>query len=510
MSRVAVILAVVVTALSAIAGCSRREPGWDCATISSYPRISPDYSGIVIPPNIAPMNFRILEAADSCYVTALNDDGKKLTVYSKNRMIKFPAKKWKQLLSASKGQRILFDVYVKNNNSWTRFESIVNRVADEKIDSFLAYRFIIPVHNWWKDIELHQRDLESFRTKALLSGKDFSNGCINCHSFRNNSPDCMSIATRSTKFGSASLVIKDGEIRKIDTKWGYTAWHPTGRIAAYSTNKVVQFFHTTGLEIRDVADLDSAILYYNTETQKVKIAGALADKSRLETYPAWSPDGKYLYYCSAPLLWKDRNSVPPENYKNLRYSLMRTSYDIDSDSWGRPEIVLSSEKTDKSILLPRISPDGKHLVFCMCQYGCFPVYQPSSDLYVMDLDTLEYKELEHVNSPYSESWHSFSSNSRWLAFSSKKTGGLLTRTWFAYIDENGNASKPFILPQKQPDFYDSLIHIFSVPELIVSPVDVPARTIARAVRSSDKIDVALPISGATPKAHASDPWKQRE
>ena len=456
------------------------------------------------------MNFQILEKADSTCVDVRNDDGNNFTVYSTNAQIKMPIGKWKKLLAASKGNQIYFDIYTKNENSWTKFEPIANKVANEKIDPYLAYRYITPIHNWWKDVSIYQRNLENFKTKTILHGEDFSNSCTNCHSFANNSPQTMSIATRSRKFGSSSIVIKDSGIQKINTKWGYTAWHPSGKIAAYSTNKVVQFFHSTGVEIRDVADLDSAILYYNTQTQKVKTTPALSDKKQLETYPTWSPDGKYLYYCSAPILWEDRNSVPPKNYNQLKYSLMRISYDIQTDTWGQPETILSSEKTQKSILLPRISPDGKHLVFCMTKYGCFPIYQPSSDLFILNTDTLQYNPLTPANSPYSESWHSFSSNSRWLTFSSKKNGGVLTRTWFTYIDENGEASKPFILPQKQPDHYDSLTKVFSVPELITSPVDISHKTIAKAARSTDRVNVKLPISGATKKTGSSDPWKQRE
>ena len=319
----------------------------------------------------------------------------------------------------------------------------------------------------------------------------------------------MSIATRSSKYGSSSILIKNDNVRKLNTKWGYTAWHPSGGIAAYSANKVIQFFHSTGLEIRDVADLDSAILYYDTRTEKVKTAPALSDKNQLETYPAWSPDGKYLYYCSAPILWKDRNSVPPENYDKVKYSLMRISYDIQSDTWGSPETVISARDTRKSILLPRISPDGKYLVFCMSQYGCFPIYQPSSDLYIMNMENFRYRPLTALNSDYSESWHTFSSNSRWLAFSSKRNGGILTRIWFTYIDGNGKASKPFVLPQRKPDHYDSLTKVFSVPELVKSPVQAKYSKIVKTALSADGINVKLPISGATKKS-SSDPWKQRE
>jgi hypothetical protein len=320
----------------------------------------------------------------------------------------------------------------------------------------------------------------------------------------------MSIATRSSKLGSTSLVVTGDSVEEVNTKWGYTAWHPSGKIAAYSLNRVLQCFHTAGLEIREVVDLDSAILYYDVASGKVKKTAALTDKDVLECYPTWSADGKYLYYSCAPVIWGDRNKVPPDNYLQVKYDLMRISYDIETDTWGSPEMVLSSKETGKSILLPRLSGDGKYLVFCMCDYGCFPISQQSSDLYVMEVETLKYRKIASVNSDYSESWHSFSSNSRWLAFSSKANGGIFTRTYFSFIDESGNFSKPFILPQKDPEYYDSLLWTFSVPELITSPIAVSKLAFAKAARSKDKKPLVLPITGPTQKAYKFDQWQVRE
>ena len=71
--------------------------------------------------------------------------------------------------------------------------------------------------------------------------------------------------------------------------------------------------------------------------------------------------------------------------KSVKYDLVRISYDIGQDKWGEPETVLSSKDTGLSIAMPRVSPDGRWLLFCMCEYGYFPTWQQSSDLYIMDL-----------------------------------------------------------------------------------------------------------------------------
>jgi hypothetical protein len=70
-----------------------------------------------------------------------------------------------------------------------------------------------------------------------------------------------------------------------------------------------------------------------------------------------------------------------------------------------------------------------------------------------------------LNSDFTESYHSWSSNSRWLVFSSKRTDGLTARPYLSYIDANGTASAPIILPQKDPSFYDDFMKTYNVPEL---------------------------------------------
>jgi len=414
------------------------------------------------------------------------------------------------MLGANRGNKVLFDVYVKDGgHGWRRFQTISNSIAREGIDDTLVYRLMRPVYTEWNQIGIYQRCLETYEQSLVMHNRSFGSGCLNCHSFVGNDPNLLTIGLRSQIYGDATLLACSGTVTKIGAKWGYTAWHPSGRLAVYSINKVRQFYHAGGTEVRDVVDLDSALACYDLRSQRVVCPPPLSEKDRLETYPAWSPDGRYLYYCSAPILWKDRDTVPPENYDQVRYDLRRISYDVDQDEWGQAETVLSAEQTGLSILLPRVSPNGRFLLFCMCRYGCFPVYQPSSDLYMMDLSTRRYTRLA-INSEYSESWHSWSSNGHWIAFSSKRQGGFFTRTYLSYVDGNGTAYKPFVLPQRDPTTYDRQLETYSVPELVKGPVRTRQTLLARAARSEASVKVDVPITGATPQARRPEPSQERE
>lgn len=153
-------------------------------------------------------------------------------------------------------------------------------------------------------------------------------------------------------------------------------------------------------------------------------------------------------------------------------------------------------RTGKSNINPRISPDGRFLLSSMCNHSDFALYQPDSDLYLLNLESGEYWKLE-CNSEFAESWHSWSSNGRWIIFSSKRPTGIFTWLYLSHIDQAGHASKPFILPQRDPGYYDDLLFLYSVPEFITGPVEASPAELLQAVRDtlraqSDGVPVGTP------------------
>lgn len=180
-----------------------------------------------------------------------SNSGVEVGIVSKTGRIQIPLRKWRTLLNLNKGQKLFIDIYVKDKeNKWHQFKRITNTIAKESIDEILVYRFMKPIFKWWKNIGIYQRNLTDFDVSPILQGRSFGGGCLNCHSFVGNAPDTMTIGLRSATYGSHTLLTNKGKIDKIGAKWGYTSWHPSGRLAVYSINKVRQFFNTEGLEIR--------------------------------------------------------------------------------------------------------------------------------------------------------------------------------------------------------------------------------------------------------------------
>jgi Tol biopolymer transport system component len=498
----------------------------DYVTVDRAPAIKPDYSGCVIPPNSAPLNFQVQQDGTHYAVKIYSKHGEPMEVFSRSPKIIIPMNAWHKLLSENKGEELYFSIFVKSREgSWNRFSPVTNKIAREDIDGFIVYRKMQPTHHHtMSEMSVCQRNLENYDETILLdNGYNKSDSwysgyidCVNCHTFCNNRPKKTLLGVRGYLPGGATspastLFIDNNQVKKIGTKFGYTSWHPSGRLAIYSINNLPMFFHSARDEVRDTVNLDSLLAYFLADSMTIKTVAQISQKERLENWPAWSADGRYLYFCSAPKLWskEDLKKHPPDGYRDVRYDLVRISYDIDTDTWGRVETILSAKDTGRSIAMPRVSPDGRWLSFCMIDYGYFPPWHSGSDLYLMDLKAAQetgqhkYRRLE-INSDQSESWQCWSSNSRWIVFSSKRDYGVFTKPYFSYVDQQGKVYKPVLLPQKDPEFYESCVRTFNTPELIIEPVKATGEKLRRVVRNQKAIAVEIPVTMATPKEPGAD------
>jgi hypothetical protein len=498
----------------------RHGPPGDVRPVGRAPRLVPDYAGVTIPPNIAPLNFRIDEPGSRCHARFTGPSGAALEVDSRDTEIRIPAKAWHRLLKEAEGGDLTMQAWVQGaDGDWGEYDATRLHVAEAPIDPYVVYRLMDPIYRIVMQTDIRQRSLEGFDDTALVSAKSFD-GCINCHTFPQNDPDLMVLHMRSGKydFGAGMLLITPDGIRKIRTSTArlpglaaFTSWHPNRHLVAFSVNSVRQFFHTSRNEVRDVYDLKSYLAVYDFESGMVTSTAAITRPDRLETFPCWAPDGRRLYYSSAPVLWTgEGENVNIDRYAEVRYSVERIPYDPATGEWGESEVVLDADALGRSITQPRISPDGRFMVTCMSDYSTFPSFQPSADLYLTDLQSGETRRME-CNSDRSESWHSWSSNGRWLAFSSKRADGQFIRVYFAYVDGEGRARKPFVLPQKSPTFYDSFIRLNQLPELVTGPVRAGGDTISAAIRTGDWEGVAESVTGATPAAPPGpapmpEPW----
>ena len=448
--------------------------------LNERPDIFPDYSDVVIPPNIAPVNFQIREESERYRVrfVAGNDSFDVVC----NRQVDIPARKWKKLLTGNTGKNLKIRLFAQKERHWEQYLDLSLFIAAEPVDPYIAYRLIKPGYEYWDQMGIYQRHLESFNETPVLVNTLTDGSCMNCHAFCSNNPQKMLFHNRATHPGT--ILVNEGQITKLNTKTPdnvsaavYPRWHPQGRYIAFSTNQTAQSFHSVHPNLIEVYDNASDLVIYDTKTQSLSSHPYIHSTQRLETFPDWSPDGRYLYFCSAPAIQM------PDHYDSLRYDLFRIDFDPETGKTGaKIQYAWQPSQFGKSVTFPRISPDGRYMVACLSDYGTFPIWHHETDLYLLDLESGRIEEMSAVNSDESDSYHSWSSNGRWLIFSSRRIDGLHTRLYITYFDPEGNFHKPFLLPQKDPQSYDKSLKSYNVPEFITGKIKTNIRTLERVVK----------------------------
>jgi WD40 repeat protein len=443
------------------------------------PLIYPDYSGVTIPPNIAPLNFVIQEKGEAFRVIATSPNGATVTVESSDGTVKFPVKSWKKLLQGCTGGKIDIEVISgAGENSAVKYAPVKINIASEAIDPYLCYRLLYPGYRSWVEMKIVQRSLEDFSEYSLFENQMMEDNCVNCHSFKQNSPDKFMLHVRGslggTYFFDGIQVTRAAlKTQEMPANAVYPAWHPSGKYVAFSSNKTIQSFHMRPEKNIDVYDLYSSLVIYDLERNEMFACPDNDSVRYMETFPCWSADGSYLYYC--------RTYQVKEGFdlQQVRYNLVRKQFDQVSEVFGDAEVVFDANALNKSVSLPVVSPDGKYLVFTLHDYGTFSIWHKEADLYILDLQSGKASKMK-LNSDSTESYHSWSSNGKWLVFSSKRGDGLTARPYFSYFVSPDSTGKPFVLPQKDPTLYERLEKTFNRPEFVTGKITIGTRDFVKA------------------------------
>lgn len=498
------LFALCLVSLALLAGCKSTPKVPDSSTpVKEAVRIYPDYRDIVIPPNIAPLNIQV-QSAGQAFVATFDGGGMQVVAGSDDgNTLKIDSTVWRQMLDKARGQSVRVTVYARRDGGWVRFPAYTLEVAREPIDRYLSYRLIEPGYEIYRQLGLYQRDLTSFDVHTIYENNrtfdNDNNHCINCHNYQNYSTRRMLFHVRSNHGGT--LIADENGIRKMNVNCDsilasavYPSWHPRRKWIAFSSNKTGQAFHLIDPQKVEVLDEAADLIFYDAEQGTVR--NILKTESDFETFPCWSPDGRKLYYCVAHVPQLDalpdslHQSYLLNHYDSLRNDIMSLSFDERTQQFGTPQLEVDCNALGKSATVPRVSPDGRYLLFTLGDYGQFHIWHKSADLYVKDLKNGQVRPLTEANSPDAESYHTWSSNGRWIVFSSRRDDGSYTRPYIAYFDTAGNAHKAFLLPQEDPEQNLLLLKSYNVPELSTDAVPYSADEFREVIYDDTNVEQA--------------------
>lgn len=429
----------------------------------------PDYADVLLPVNISAPTFALNDSANSLEsVQAVFSSGSETVIAGNDDTdgICISEADWHKLVAAS--HEITVTIQGEKNGKWVEYDAFKMNISPDSIDNTLVYRLIEPGYEVWNEMGIYQRSVENYDEDAIITNRQTDKGCMNCHSFCNYNPEQLMFHLR---LNHAGTYMKNGkaQLRKLVTPKSlvYPSWHQSGRFIAFSQNNTKQMFHTTDRNRIEVFDFSSDVVVYDLEADTLITTPLLMSKTKFETFPSWSADGKTLYFCSA-------DSVKiPDNYDQVHYSLCSIGFDAEKKQFADSvQVIYDARQTQKSVSFPRCSSDGRHLVFTLSDYGNFSIWHQEARLMMIPANATTAAEMVSILPDFRASYHSWSSNSRWMVMASRQDDGLYTRPYIVHIDADGKVSKPFLLPQSDAAYYLRTMKSYNIPEFTRGKVDV--------------------------------------
>lgn len=247
---------------------------------------------------------------------------------------------------------------------------------------------------------------------------------------------------------------------------------PDGRYAVTTLNEAVFVSNFMDYRFLQVFYPTRGVLgYFERASGDIRVLPGADDPRYVHCDAVWTPDGEQLVFARAEA--KDpypANGSLPEHPNDptetqIQYDLYRIPF--DGGRGGRPEPIAGASQNGWSNTFPKVSPDGKWIVFVKCRNG--QLLRPDSTLWIVPAEGGEARRMT-CNTSLMNSWHSFSPNGRWMVFSSK-VNTPYTQMFLTHIDQDGVDSPPVLIPNSTaanravnlPEFvnvaYDELVSI---------------------------------------------------
>jgi tetratricopeptide (TPR) repeat protein len=340
-------------------------------------------------------------------------------------------------------------------------------------------------------IQWKLRDIAEPSSRVLMRGL---HTCANCHSFSRdgktlgldldgpqNDKGLYALAAVGPRMSIRNEDVISWEAFRpgagLDTRVGFMSQvSPDGRyvvttvnVAFYSANfkdyRFLQVFYPTR----------GILAFYDRVTRRMQPLPGADDPRYVHTNAVWSPDGSYLVFARAKAVDPYTEGAKPAAYANdpaetqIRYDLYRIPF--NAGKGGHAEPVTGASQNGRSNSFPKISPDGRWIVFVEARNGL--LMRPDSQLYIVPAQGGQARRMR-CNTALMNSWHSFSPDGRWLVFSSKSQSPY-TQMFLTHLDVNGVDTSPVRIENAT-----AANRAVNIPEFVNLPkerllnIDVPA------------------------------------
>lgn len=477
-------------AIGLLTSCT--HPPKQTVALAETASIFPEVDGVCCPPNMGFPSFRILDSTSSAFFVNIIGANNDIISLKTKDVVTVKSTDWQAFANRNQGQTITLQIHRKRGKIWETHPDFHFKIAEEPIDRYVWYRLIEPLYDVWRDMGIYQYDLQTLSQREILSTNhtQHSTSCMNCHTFANHDANTMLFHLRKSPKGT--LLLKNDTFSLIDNQnpnfnglYAYASWHPKKNHVAFAIPDIYAAFTTSRKQLMHVYDFSSSIGVMNIEKQTFITNETLNDSNYLATFPSFHPSGNELYFCRGKKPVYDRNNPMKTLVPNTFYNIVKIRFDAQTDRLSTAvEPVVTLDSIPKSALFPRLSPDGRYMLYTVADYGGFPIWHNEADLWLLDMQNGANRRLDEINSDCTESYHSWSSNGRWIIFSSRRMNGLYTRLYIAYFNTDGTFSKPLLLQQKTPDFYRTFTKSYNIPEFTKNPYSKTPEDILKAAQTS--------------------------
>jgi Flp pilus assembly protein TadD len=245
------------------------------------------------------------------------------------------------------------------------------------------------------------------------------------------------------------------------------------------------------------------LAWYSSKTAHLRYLPGADDTRFVHANAVWSPDGKYLVFVRAPARDAYSSKKQPARFANdsnetqIRYDLYRIPF--NEGRGGTPEPIAGASNNGMSNSFPKISPDGRWIVFVKSRNGL--LMRPDGQLYIVPAGGGPARRMK-CNTPLMNSWHSFSPNGRWMVFSSKSRTPY-TQMFLTHIDSSGDDSPPILIENAT-----AANRAVNIPEFVNIPPDGMMKIEAPAVEYALHVNLALEAMKKARYDTAALEWKK--